>query len=257
MQSPANHKPFGRGKGPAKGKQKSKKGVIQGRRFKNTCKHRRFKLEIKALHHGTHWTPSSCQHQNLHRVLLLFGDGSFQQCGSGMGRAFEESLPRSEHHARGHQDANRKSRSREWKAWHKELAPSDKVSWKSQKTLAEVSEQQRPHRSQWMAHLAAGIQMWEAQLKDFRKHQTLLTGQSCWYRDYRNQQDYPTAQQSSSRWHQSTQSACPISLKIERSDGRCCRQGRRCHAAEATRSAEALCRISWTGICECQAQRDD
>jgi hypothetical protein len=60
----------------------------------------------------------------------------------------------------------------------KNLHQATKYLGKAKKHLAEVTEQQRAHRSQWMAHLAAGISMWESQLKDFRKHQTLLTDQA-------------------------------------------------------------------------------
>ena len=60
----------------------------------------------------------------------------------------------------------------------KNLHQATKYLGKAKKHLAEVTEQRRAHRSQWMAHLAAGISMWESQLKDFRKHQTLLTDQA-------------------------------------------------------------------------------
>ena len=60
----------------------------------------------------------------------------------------------------------------------KNLHQATKYLGKAKKHLAEVSEQQRAHRAQWMAHLAAGIQVWAAQLRDFHKHQTLLTDQA-------------------------------------------------------------------------------
>ena len=104
---------------------------------------------------------------------------NLQQPRPGVDRAFEESLSRSEYNARRYQDAHRESRPREWACRHKEPShQATKYLGKAKKHPAEVTEQQRAHRSQWMAHLAAGISMWESQLKDFRKHQTLLTDQA-------------------------------------------------------------------------------
>ena len=103
---------------------------------------------------------------------------NLQQPRPGVDREFEESLSRSEYNARRYQVAHRESRPRAWTCRHKEPTPSHKIPWESQEHLAEVTEQRRAHRSQWMAHLAAGISMWESQLKDFRKHQTLLTDQA-------------------------------------------------------------------------------
>jgi len=44
--------------------------------------------------------------------------------------------------------------------------------------LSEVSDHRRAHRALWMKHMAAGIQIWEQQLDEFRKHQAFLTEQA-------------------------------------------------------------------------------
>ena len=60
----------------------------------------------------------------------------------------------------------------------KNLHQATKHLGKAKKHLSEVTEHRRAHRALWMSHLAAGIQMWEAQLEDFRKRQALLTEQA-------------------------------------------------------------------------------
>ena len=44
--------------------------------------------------------------------------------------------------------------------------------------LGEVSEHRRAHRALWMKHMSAGIQIWEQQLEEYRKHQAFLTEQA-------------------------------------------------------------------------------
>ena len=44
--------------------------------------------------------------------------------------------------------------------------------------LSEVSDHRRAHRALWMKHMAAGIQIWEQQLEEYRKHQAFLTEQA-------------------------------------------------------------------------------
>lgn len=44
--------------------------------------------------------------------------------------------------------------------------------------LGDVTDKRRAHRSLWMKHLAHGIQVWESQLEDYRKHQANLAEQA-------------------------------------------------------------------------------
>lgn len=44
--------------------------------------------------------------------------------------------------------------------------------------LSEVTDHRRAHRALWMKHMAAGVQIWEQQLEDYRKHQAFLTEQA-------------------------------------------------------------------------------
>ena len=44
--------------------------------------------------------------------------------------------------------------------------------------LGEVQDHKRAHRALWMKHLAAGIQIWEKQLEEYRRHQAFLTDQA-------------------------------------------------------------------------------
>ena len=57
----------------------------------------------------------------------------------------------------------------------KNLHQATKHLGKVKKHLGEVTDQRRAHRSLWMAHLSSGIKLWEKQLEDFRKHQSMLT----------------------------------------------------------------------------------
>ena len=47
---------------------------------------------------------------------------------------------------------------------------------RSKKQLKEVVEQKKIHRQTWIKHLTESIQVWEKQLKDFKRHQEMLTG---------------------------------------------------------------------------------
>eukprot|EP00435_Cladocopium_sp_Y103_P055128 s641_g18.t1 len=49
---------------------------------------------------------------------------------------------------------------------------------KSKKHLAEVSEHQKAHRAMWMSHVSTGLQQWETQLKQYKRHQAALTEQA-------------------------------------------------------------------------------
>eukprot|EP00435_Cladocopium_sp_Y103_P069404 s750_g33.t1 len=49
---------------------------------------------------------------------------------------------------------------------------------KSKKHLAEVADHQKAHRARWMAHLSTGIQTWEKQLFEFKRHQASLAEQA-------------------------------------------------------------------------------
>ena len=60
----------------------------------------------------------------------------------------------------------------------KSLHQATKYLGKVKKHLGDVTDQRRAHRNLWMNHLAKGIQLWEKQLADFRKHQALLTDQA-------------------------------------------------------------------------------
>ena len=60
----------------------------------------------------------------------------------------------------------------------KSLHQATKYLGKVKKRLGDVTDQRRAHRNLWMNHLAKGIQLWEKQLADFRKHQALLTDQA-------------------------------------------------------------------------------
>ena len=60
----------------------------------------------------------------------------------------------------------------------KNLHQATKYLRKAKKHLVEVTDQRRAHRALWMSHLSAGIQLWERQLDDYRKHQALLTDQA-------------------------------------------------------------------------------
>ena len=44
--------------------------------------------------------------------------------------------------------------------------------------LGDVTDKRRAHRSLWMKHLAQGIQVWEQQLEEYRKHQANLAEQA-------------------------------------------------------------------------------
>jgi len=44
--------------------------------------------------------------------------------------------------------------------------------------LSEDTDHRRAHRALWMKHMAAGVQIWEQQLEDYRKHQAFLTEQA-------------------------------------------------------------------------------
>ena len=60
----------------------------------------------------------------------------------------------------------------------KNLHQATKYLGKAKKHLTEVTDQRRSHRALWMSHISAGIQLWEKQLDDYRKHQAALTEQA-------------------------------------------------------------------------------
>lgn len=60
----------------------------------------------------------------------------------------------------------------------KNLTQATKHLGKAKKYLADLTDQRRAHRSLWMSHLSAGIQMWEKQLEEYRKHQAALIEQA-------------------------------------------------------------------------------
>ena len=49
---------------------------------------------------------------------------------------------------------------------------------KAKEHLGEVTDKRRAHRALWMKHLSQGIQVWEKQLEEYRKHQSLLAEQA-------------------------------------------------------------------------------
>ena len=46
---------------------------------------------------------------------------------------------------------------------------------RSKKQLKEVNDQRKAHRSTWLKHVTEGIQIWEKQLDEYRRHQAMLT----------------------------------------------------------------------------------
>ena len=46
---------------------------------------------------------------------------------------------------------------------------------RSKKQLKDINDQRKAHRSTWLKHVTEGIQMWEKQLEEFRRHQATLT----------------------------------------------------------------------------------
>ena len=60
----------------------------------------------------------------------------------------------------------------------KNLHQATKYLGRAKKHLTEVTDQRRSHRALWMSHISAGIQLWEKQLDEYRKHQAALTEQA-------------------------------------------------------------------------------
>ena len=46
---------------------------------------------------------------------------------------------------------------------------------RSKKHLKEVNDQKKAHRAMWLKHITEGIQVWERQLEEYRRHQAMLT----------------------------------------------------------------------------------
>lgn len=184
---------------------------------------------------------------------------NLQQPRPGVDRAFEESLSRSEYNARRYQVAHRESRPRAWTCRHKEPTPSHKIPWESQETSSRSDGTTKSPPISMDGAFGSWYFDVGVTIERFPQAPNLAygPGQPCTYGDHSYQPYHTTAQQSSSRWYQSTQFACTVTDRSRRFDRGCNRQRRRCLATEAPRSTEALCWLTWARDLKFQARRGD
>ena len=174
-----NHqKPIGRGKGAGKGKQKGKKGLPPSK-GQETTQVSPFKAEevgFASWHSldASKFMPTSELAPSPFATITAASNSSDLEWIEHLRKAYPDPSTMPEDTKQLIEKADREH----GRVGIKNLHQATKYLGKAKKHLSEVTEQQRAHRSQWMAHLAAGIQMWESQLKDFRKHQSLLTEQA-------------------------------------------------------------------------------
>jgi hypothetical protein len=171
-------KPIGRGKGAGKGKLKGKKGMHQGK-GQETVQTSPFQVEeagFASWHSldASKFMPTSELAPSPFAAITATSSSPDLEWIEHLKKAYPDPSTMPEDTKMLIEKADREN----GRVGIKNLHQATKYLGKAKKHLAEVTEQQRAHRSQWMAHLAAGISMWESQLKDFRKHQTLLTAQA-------------------------------------------------------------------------------
>lgn len=171
-------RPFGRGRHAGKGKNKSKKGLNQGRgqQQEPASPFQTGEQGFASWHSldASKFMPTSELAPSPSASVATAFSSADQEWVQPLRKAYPDPSTMPEDTKLLIEKADRES----GRLGIKNLRQATKYLGKAKKHLAEVSEQQRAHRAQWMAHLAAGIQVWAAQLRDFHKHQTLLTDQA-------------------------------------------------------------------------------
>ena len=100
----------------------------------------------------------------------------FGRWSAGNGSRFEASLSRCSQKARRRPDPPRQSRQGGGQIRPQEPATSRQTFGPFKETpQEEVNDQKKAHRAMWLKHITEGIQVWERQLEEYRRHQAMLT----------------------------------------------------------------------------------